>query len=169
MIYFQKTNYQIAFLIAKECLSVISQWRKGFEYSPSQQELLMGGADGSPSLPTILRIVDNQKVYLTMRFNFNYTFEGVFEGRESTELVYMKAGSYPNDVREPKDIVLKIEGEPYESLIAWYKWSDAEVFSGTYTYEFFENPTFDMRYIKVTSSNGEGICLDDSLSFWSNW
>lgn len=121
MIYFQKTNYQIAFLIGKESVSLISQWRKGFEYSPSQKELLMGAADGSPSLPTILRIVDNQKVYLTMRFDFNYTFEGVFEGRESTELVYVTATSYPNNVREPKDIVLKIEGEPYQSLIAWHK------------------------------------------------
>ncbi|WYL96155.1 MAG: hypothetical protein HEQ35_22060 [Gloeotrichia echinulata IR180] len=168
MIYFQKTNYQIAFLIGKESVSIISQWRKGFEYSPSQIASLMGGVDGSPSLPTILRVVDNQKVHLTMQFSFNYTFEGVFEGRESTELVYMEERGYPNDVREPRDIVLKIEGEPYQSLIAWYNWSDAEAFTGKYRYEFFENPTCDMKYIKVTDSEGGGMFLDDSLSLWSN-
>ncbi|MDB9319826.1 hypothetical protein [Nodularia spumigena] len=168
MIYFQQTNYQIAFLISQESMTLISQWRKGFEYSPSQMEWLMGAADGSPSLPTILRVVDHKKVNLTMEFDFNYTFEAVFDGRESTELVYMKATDYPNDVRKPRDIVLKIEGEPYESLIAWDKWSDAEAFTGKYTYKFKENPTFDMKYIEVTASGGEVICLDDSLSLWND-
>ena len=167
MIYFQQTNYQIAFLISQESVSLISQWRKGFEYSRSQMEYIRGAADGTPSFPTILRVVDNQKVNLTMKFDFNYTFEAVVDGCESTELVYMKATDYPHDIREPRDIVLKIEGEPYESLIGWDKWFGAEAFTGKYTYEFFENPTFDMKYIKVTASGGEVIWLDDSLSFWN--
>ncbi|MEG3435817.1 hypothetical protein V0288_01680 [Pannus brasiliensis CCIBt3594] len=168
MIYFQKTNYQIAFKIDRESMSLVSRWRKGFEYSPSQQEYLMGACDGTPSIPTILRIVDQQKVYLKMEFDFNYIFEGVFEGCESSELVYREATSYPNNAREPRDIVLKIEGEPYQSSIAWQNWYDSEVFSGNYTYEFLENPTFDMRDIRVRYSNGEEIYLDDSLSLWSN-
>ncbi|WP_414552908.1 hypothetical protein [Anabaena sp. CCY 0017] len=60
------------------------------------------------------------------------------------------------------------KGEPDESLIAWDKWSDAEAFTGKYTYKFKENPTFDMKYIEITASGGEVICLDDSLSFWND-
>jgi hypothetical protein len=49
----------------------------------------------------------------------------------------------------------------------WGNWVEAEAFAGRYTYEFFENGTFDYKYIIVVDTfSREKLFLDDSLSLW---
>lgn len=174
MISYQKVPYQIAFKIDEETTGAIARWEKLTPYSPKEIELLQGAADGSPSYHIILFVDSNcqsrrwsTSVSIIIRRTLDYTFQAVCEGKESTDLVYLNATFCPQVIREPQSVILKIEGEVYQTLLNWENWVDTEAFAGRYTYEFFENGTFDYKYIIVVDTvTGEKLVLDDSWSLW---
>ncbi|HEY9880393.1 MAG TPA: hypothetical protein V6D29_18190 [Leptolyngbyaceae cyanobacterium] len=73
----------------------------------------------------------------------------------------------PQVIREPQLVVLKIEGEVHQSIVNWSNWVDEEAFTGRYIYEFYENLTFDQKYITVKdTTTDKSLTLDDSSSLW---
>ena len=165
-ILYQKTPYQVAFLIDKNATSKIADWEKETKYSEEEFEVLRGAVDGSSSYPLTL-FVDTDKVTLTASKSFNYIFHGFFKGQEASNLIYLESTDCPQVIREPQLVVLKIEGEVHQCLVNWKNWVDEKAFTGKYTYEFYENLTFDQKYITVKDiTTGESLVLDDSLSLW---
>jgi hypothetical protein len=77
--------------------------------------------------------------------SFNYIFQGLYRGQESEGLVDLDATACPQVIRKPQRVVLKIEGDAYQTLINWNFWVDEEAFVGKYTYDFYENLTFDTK------------------------
>jgi hypothetical protein len=165
-ILYQKTSYQVVFLMDENATRKIVNWEKETEYSEEEFEVLRGAADGSPSY-LLTFSVDRDKVILTASKSFNYIFQGFFKGQEASNLIYLESTDCPQVVRELRLVVLKIEGEVHQSLVNWKNWIDEEAFTSRYTYEFYENLTFDQKYITVKDmTTGESLVLDNSLSLW---
>ena len=169
IIYYQKASEQIAFMIDEAASSKIAQWEKETPYSDAEFECMQGGADGSPSYNPFIFFVFNERVNLFLAKPLNYIFQGEFQGQASQDLVDLDATNCPQVIGEPQQIVLKIEGEAYQTLINWNFWVDKEAFAGKYTYQFYENLTFDQRLITVKdTATGETLVVDDSDSLWSS-
>lgn len=165
-IFYQRTSYQVAFLVDENATSKIANWEKETKYSEKEFEVLRGAVDGSPSYDLTF-FIDTDKVILTASRSFNYIFQGFFKGQEASNLIYLESTNCPQVIREPQLFVLKIEGEVHQSLVNWKNWVDGEAFTGRYTYKFYENLTFDQKYITVKDiTTGESLVLDDSLSLW---
>jgi hypothetical protein len=174
MIFYRKSPNQIAFKIDDETASTIAQWEKLTPYTSQELEVLQGAVDGSPSYHVIFFVDSNRQnrrwstsVHLIIKKSLNHNFQAIYEGQESNDLVGLDATPCPQVIREPQSVILKIEGEVYQTLLNWKNWVEAEAFAGRYTYEFFENGTFDYKYIIVVDTfSGEEIVLEDSLSLW---
>jgi hypothetical protein len=84
-------------------------------------------------------------------------------------LVDLDATDSPLVIRKPQRVVLKIEGEAYQTLINWNFWVDEEAFAGRYTYNFYENSSFYEKVITVKDmATNETLHVDDSDSLvWS--
>lgn len=168
IIYYQKAPHQIAFMIDEDAASKIVKWEEETIYSDAEDKCLLGAADGSPSYDPMIFYLGNDEVNLILGKPFNYFFQGVFQGQELQSLVDLNATNYPQMITSPQRVVLKIEGEAYQTLINWNFWVDEEAFAGKYTYQFYENLTFTQRIITVKDTAiGETLVVDDSDSLWS--
>jgi len=168
IIYYQKAPAQIVFMLDEDATSRIAKWEEETAYSDEEYKCLQGSADGSPSYRPMLFCVDNGEVNLLLGKSFNYIFQGLYRGQESEGLVDLDATACPQVIRKPQRVVLKIEGDAYQTLINWNFWVDEEAFVGKYTYDFYENLTFDQRFITVKdTATGETLVVDDSDSLWS--
>jgi hypothetical protein len=168
IIYYQKAPDKIIFMIDEEAASQIAKWEEETVYSEQENKCLLGAADGSPSYNPMIFYVDNDEVNLLLGKPFNYIFQGVFQGQESQSLVDLDATACPQMITKPQRVVLKIEGEAYQTLINWNFWVDEEAFAGKYTYQFYENLTFTQRIVTVKDiATGETLVVDDSDSLWS--
>jgi len=168
IIYYHKAPYHIAFMIDEDATSHIAKWEEETVYSDEELKELQGAVDGGPSYSPMRFFVVNDEVNLLLGKSFNYIFQGVFQGQELQSLVYLDATDWPQVIRKPQRVVLKIEGEAYQTLINWKFWVDEEAFAGKYTYEFYENLAFDDRFITVKdTATGETLVVDDSDSLWS--
>jgi hypothetical protein len=168
IIYYQKAPAQIVFRLDEDATSQIAKWEEETAYSDEEFKCLQGAADGSPSYSPMLFCVGNGEVNLLLGKSFNYIFQGLYLGQESQGLVDLDATACPQVIRKPQRVVLKIEGEAYQTLINWNFWVDEEAFAGKYTYDFYENLTFDQRFITVKdTATGETLVVDDSHSLWS--
>jgi len=148
IIYYQKAPEQIVFMIDEDATSQIAKWEEETPYSDEEQKYLQGAADGSFCYTPMLFCVGNDEVNLVLG-KFKYTFEGVFQGQEVQGLVDLDATDSPVVIRKPQRVVLKIEGEAYQTLINWNFWVDEEAFAGRYTYNFYENSSFYEKVITV--------------------
>lgn len=168
IIYYQKAPDQIVFMLDEDATSPIAKWEEETVYSDAEYKCLLGAADGSPSYNPMIFFVVNDEVNLFLGKTFNYIFQGLFQGQELQSLVDLDATDCPQVIRKPQRVVLKIEGEAYQTLINWNFWVDEEAFAGKYTYNFYENSTFDQRIITVKdTATGETLVMDDSDSLWS--
>lgn len=168
IIYYQKAPDQIVFMIDEGATSPIAKWEAETVYSEQENKCLLGGADGSPSYDPMIFYVGNDEVNLLLGKPFNYIFQGVFQGQELQSLVDLDATACPQMITKPQRVVLKIEGEAYQTLINWNFWVDEEALTGKYTYQFYENLTFTQRIITVKDlATGETLVIDDSDSLWS--
>ena len=168
IIYYQKAPDKIIFMIDEKAASKIVKWEEETVYSDVEDKCLLGAADGSPSYNPMIFYVGNDEVKLVLGKPFYYIFQGVFHGQELQSLVDLDATDCPQMIRKPQRVVLKIEGEAYQTLINWNFWVDEEAFAGKYTYDFYENLTFTQRIITVKdTATGETLVVDDSDSLWS--
>lgn len=164
IIFYQKTSYQVAFLMNEDATSKIANWEKKIKHSEEGMYYsLPGGVDGTPSYELTF-VVDTDRVILLLRsYDRNYIFPGFFTGQEADNLIYLESTACPKYIIEPQLVVLKIEGEVHQSLINWKNWVDEEAFTSRYIYEFYENTTYDRKYITVRDKRtGESLFLDDS-------
>ena len=168
IIYYQKAPAQIVFMLDEDATSQIAKWEEETPYSDEEQKYLQGAADGSFCYTPMLFCVGNDEVNLVLG-KFKYTFEGVFQGQEVQGLVDLDATDSPVVIRKPQRVVLKIEGEAYQTLINWNFWVDEEAFAGRYTYNFYENSSFYEKVITVKDmATKEILHVDDSDSLvWS--
>lgn len=168
IIYYQKAPALIVFMLDEDATSPIAKWEEETPYSDEEFKCLQGAADGSPSYSPMLFCVGNDEVNLFLGKPFNYIFQGLFQGQELQSLVDLDATDCPQVIRKPQRVVLKIEGEAYQTLINWNFWVDEEAFAGKYSYQFYENLTFTERIITVKDiATGETLVVDDSDSLWS--
>jgi hypothetical protein len=169
IIYYQKAPDLIVFMIDEDASKHIARWEKETVYSDEEFTCLMGAADGTPSYNPLKILVANNEVNLILMKPLNYIFQGLFKGQESQNLVDLDATNCPQVIGEPQRVVLKIEGEAYQTLRNWNFWIDKEAFAGKYTYDFYENLTFTQRVITVQdTATGETLVVDDSDSLWSS-
>ena len=165
IIYYQKALNQIVFMLDEDATSPIAKWEEETPYSDAEYKCLQEAADGSPSYSPMLFCVGNDEVNLLLAKPFNYIFQGVYRGQELQGLVDLDATACPQVIRKPQRVVLKIEGEAYQTLINWNFWVDEEAFAGKYTYNFYENSTFDDRFITVKdTATSETLVVNDSDS-----
>lgn len=168
IIYYQKAPAQIIFMIDEGAASLIAKWESETVYSEPENKCLLEAADGSPSYNPMIFYVGNDEVNLILGKPFNYIFQGVFQGQELQSLVDLDATDCPQMITSPQRVVLKIEGEAYQTIINWNFWVDEEAFAGKYSYQFYENLTFTQRIITVKDlATGETLVIDDSDSLWS--
>jgi len=155
-------------MIDEDAASKIVKWEEETRYSDEELKDLQGAVDGSPSYSPMIFCVGNDEINLLLTKSYNSIFQGVFQGQELQSLVYLDATDCPQVIRKPQRVVLKIEGEAYQTLINWNFWVDEEAFAGKYTYQFYENLTFDERFITVKdTATGETLVVADSDSLWS--
>ena len=149
IIYYQKTPDQIVFMMDEDATIQIAKWEEETPYSDEELNCLRGAVDGSFCYTPMLFCVGNDEVNLVLAKDFNYIFQGLFQGQELQDLVDLDATDSPLVIRKSQRVVLKIEGEAYQTLINWNFWVDEEAFAGKYTYNFYENSTFDDKFITV--------------------
>jgi hypothetical protein len=168
IIYYQKTPDKIVFMMDEDATSQIAKWEEETPYSDEELKCLWAAVDGSFCYTPMLFCVGNDEVNLVLGKDFNYIFQGLFQGQELQGLVDLDATDSPLVIRKPQRVVLKIEGEAYQTLINWNFWVDEEAFAGKYTYNFYENSTFDDKFITVKdTATGETLVVDDSDSLWN--
>jgi hypothetical protein len=168
IIYYQKAPDRIVFMIDENATSQIAKWEEETPYSNEEVKDLQGAVDGSFCYTPMLFCVGNDEVNLVLG-KYKYTFQGVFQGQEVQGLVDLDATDSPLVIRKPQRVVLKIEGEAYQTLINWNFWVDEEAFAGRYTYNFYENSSFYEKVITVKDmATNETLHVDDSDSLvWS--
>lgn len=168
MIFCQKVDYQIAFMLDKETTHKIADWDESTPYSKVERELLFGAADGTPSFHINFAPFAADRIFLTVTKTFGYKFHQLFELQKSSSLVYLKSDRCPIVITEPCEITLKIEGLPHQELTDWEYWISSKAFTGQYSYSFYENSTFDVSDIHIRDSSGRSIYLDNSNSLWDD-
>ena len=169
IIYYQKTPNQIVFMMDEDATSQIAKWEEETPYSDEEFKCLRGAVDGSFCYTPMLFCVGNDEVNLVLGKDFNYIFQGLFQGQELQGLVDLDTTDSPLVIRKPQRVVLKIEGEAYQTLLNWNFWVDEEAFAGRYTYNFYENSSFYEKVITVKDmATNETLYVDDSDSLvWS--
>jgi len=167
IIYYQKAPVQIVFMMDEDATNQIAKWEEETPLSDEELKEVQGAVDGSFCYTPMLFCIGNDEVNLVLG-KYNSTFQGVFRGQEVQGLVDLNVTDTPLLIRKPQRVVLKIEGEAYQTLINWNFWVDEEAFAGKYTYGFYENLAFDDRFITVKdTATGETLVVDDSDSLWS--
>lgn len=164
IILYQQTDYQIAFSVDQKSVVEIANWTKGITLSHNQVRALEVTNDCPRHYCLNLKFVEDRAYFTIKRDTLEQAvstqFSKLFNRQVSNELVYSEAiGSFPKDVNNFQQLILKIEGEFYQHLVNWEHWVSLEAFTGRYSYEFFNDPD-DNRLIRSNIY----VCVIDSAT-----